>query len=373
MTNKKPKHKLSGIPTAYEETNKLISSKKIENIHEKIDELEVYRRKKDENAILEILNEAAKGKSPLVKLATIETNTFQEALTCLLSIRNTETFEVMMLLFEYMENHTTNKVEKLTGTELLRLSKVKKITQEMRHQKLNLLLNQASVRIKALNPQKSLENYKNKKTDKGLVYELFDLIRIRRVVYSKLNPEIIVRLEGIELLPNYLEYKHLISKRYLPLQTIRNIPERRGSDKSRHFIYKLCLKFASVKKETITLNITECMNLGGYMKRDDRNIKKKWKPVEKALLQGKKIGLIDFHWLFKEPSDAEKSLFNLTLFGEISNGKYNEDGSLYEQYYKYIKEVQIKRLYDLGSSINLPFDIEKVTPKKASKGIKIQI
>lgn len=109
------------------------------------------------------------------------------------------------------------------------------------------------------------------------------------------------------------------------------------------------------------------------MKREDRNIKKKWKPIESALLQAKKIGLIDFIWFFKNPLESEKNLFYLTLFGEISKGEYNEDGALFEKYYKYIKEVRIKRLYTLGKSINLPFQIEKVAPKKETKGIKFQI
>ena len=371
MSNKT--HKLSGIPTAYEETDKIINNKNIENIHEKIEELELHRRRKDEKAILEILNDHVKGKNPLVKLATIERQTFHQALTSLLNIRNTEAFEVMMLLFEYMEKNNAYKIDKITGTELLKLSKAKTINQEKRHQKLSILVDQSSIKFQVLDPKKSLENYKKRKGDEGLVYKFFYLLKIKEVTYSESNPDRIVSLGGIELLPDYLQHKHLISKRYLPLQSIRNIPESRGLDKSRHFIYKLCLKFASIEKPQITLTLEECLNLGKFLNRDDRNLRKKWKPVEKALLHGKKIGLIDFTWSFKEPLDSEKNLFNLTLFGEIAEGEYNKDGTLDQIYYKHIREVQIKRLYSLGNSITLPFSIEKIVPKKESKGIKFQI
>ena len=370
---KKSKHKLSFVPTAYEESDKIISGKKFNNIDEKIEALEENRRKKDEKAILEILNDHSKGQKPLVKLASIESDTFRQALDSLLNIRNTEAFEVMMLLFEYMEKNNTYTIDKLTGTELLKLSKAKSIKQEKRHQKLRLLLDQSSVKLHVLDPKKSLENYKNKKNDCGLVYKIFQLLKIKEVTYSEKNPSMILSLGGIELLPEYIEHKHLISKRYLPLQTIRCIPEERGLDKSRHFMYKLCLKFASINKAEIILSLDECMNLGRFLNRNDRNIKKKWKPVEKALLHGKKIGLIDFSWTFKEPVHSEKHLFNISLFGEIIEPKYDKDGCLLEHYYRYIATVKIKRLYDLNRRINLPFDIEKVTPKKEAKGITLQL
>lgn len=345
----------------------------LNNIHEKIETLEENRRKKDEKAILEILNDHSKGQKPLVKLASIESNTFRQALDSLLNIRNTEAFEVMMLLFEYMERHNTFKIDRLTGTELLKLSKAKSIKQEKRHQKLRLLLDQSSIKLHVLDPKRSLENYKNKKNSRGLVYKIFHLLRIKEVTYSEKNPSLILSLGGIELLPEYIEHKHLISKRYLPLETIRCIPEERGLDKSRHFMYKLCLKFASIDKPHIILNLDECMNLGRFLNRNDRNIKKKWKPIEKALLHGKKIGLIDFHWTFKEPIISEKHLFSISLFGEISEAKYDKEDHLLEHYYRYIENVQIKRLYDLNRRINLPFDIEKIAPKKEAKGITLQI
>ena len=370
---KKSKHKLSFIPTAYEESDKIISRKKLTNIDEKIEALEEKRRKRDEKAILEILNEHSKGNKPLVKLASIESNTFKQALDSLLSIRNTEAFEVMMLLFEYMEKNNTYKIDKLTGTELLKLSKAKSIKQEKRHQKLRLLLDQSSIKLHVLDPKKSLENYKNKKNDRGLVYKIFHLLRIREVTYSEKNPSVIISLGGIELLPEYIEHKHLISKRYLPLQTIRCIPEERGLDKSRHFMYKLCLKFASMNKADIMLNLDECMNLGKFLNKAERNTKKKWRPIEKALLHGKKIGLIDFSWLFKEPTDSERHLFKISLFGDISEAEYTADGCLLDHYYKYISTVQIKRLYDLSGKIDMPFDIEKTPPKKEAKGITFQI
>ena len=103
MAGRKEKHKLSGIPTAYEETQKIVQSKDIEKISGSIKDLENSRRKKDAIAILDLVNDINKGKSPMVKMATIREQTYQEALGSLLSVRNTEAFETMMLLYEFME------------------------------------------------------------------------------------------------------------------------------------------------------------------------------------------------------------------------------------------------------------------------------
>ena len=60
MAEKKAKHKLSVIPTAYEEAEKTIANKNLDNLHKNINALEAQRRKKDEKAILEILNDTQK-------------------------------------------------------------------------------------------------------------------------------------------------------------------------------------------------------------------------------------------------------------------------------------------------------------------------
>ena len=377
MVKKNKKHKLSIIPTAYEETSKIFEKKKISSdIYQKIDSLEEQRRRKDEEAILEIINEHSKGKNPLVKLTEIRNNTFQEALGSLLSIRNTEAFETMMLLFEYMEKKKSYKIEKLTGTELLKFGKAKSINQEKRHRKLNLLVKQSAIKIQVLDPEESVKNYQNKKSNKGLVYKFYDLLKIDKITYSKTNSDLIVKLDGIQLLPEYIDHIHLVSRRYLPLESIRKIPEERGMGKSRHFLYKLCFKFASSRKLEVNLYLDECMNLGKFYNKEERNLQKKWKPIEKALMEGKKVDLIDYIWVFKhknEIPEKDRNNFEFNLLEEISNPKYKKTGQLEDRYYKYIESVRIRRLYDLDSSIKLPFNIEDKEPKKEKVGIKLEI
>jgi hypothetical protein len=371
-----PKHKLSGVPTAYEETQKIISAKDITKFENSIEQLELERRERDEKAILNLINDTSKGKNPMVQMATIEEQTFQQALGSLLSIRNTEAFEVMMLLYEYMEKQKTFKIDKLTGTELLKLSGARSINQTKRHHKLDLLLKQSSIKLKVLDPEQSLKNYRNKKNDDGLTYKIFELLRIKKVTYSEKNPELITKLHDIEFLPEYMEHFHSISKRYIPLETIRKIPEESGTDKTRHFIYKLCFKLASISGNECELSLNECMNLGKFFNKADRNTKRKWKPIERALLRAKEFGLIDFKWNFREISNIEQKKENLSvnLFHEISNPIYDSDGRLEEIYYKYINSVQIKRNYALNNTtqVELPFALEKQEPKREQKAMKVQ-
>jgi hypothetical protein len=368
---KTPKHKLSGVPTAYEEAQKIIGSKDVAKIEDNIEALELERRKKDEKAILELINDINKGKNPIVQIASIEEQTFQQALGSLLAIRNTEAFEVMMLLYEYMEKKKTFKLEKITGTELLKLSGIKSINQEKRHRKLELLLKQSSIKLKVLDPEASIKNYQNKKGEAGLTYKIFDLLRIKKVTYSNKNKERIIRLGDIEFLPEYMEHFHSISKRYIPLETIRRIPED-GKDKSRHFIYKLCFKLASIKGNECELTLDECMNLGKFYNKAERNMQRKWKPIEKALLRAKELELVNFEWKFREinNTDIQKDNIKTNLFHEICEVEYNEEGKLLDKYYKYIHAVQIKRTYVLNEKdLTLPFALEKEEPKKDSKPI----
>lgn len=369
---KTPKHKLSGVPTAYEEAQKIIANKDIKKIANNIEDLETERRKRDEKAILQLINDTKQGKKPMVEMITLEEQTFQQALGSLLLIKNTEAFEIMMLLFEYMEKNKTFKIDKLTGTELLNLSGAKSINQQKRSQKLELLLKQSYIKLKILDPEASIKNYQNrKKTEDGLVYKVFDLLRIKKIVHSNTNEELITRLEDIEFMPDYMEHLHIVSKRYIPLETIRKIPED-GKDKSRHFIYKLCFKLASIKGNECELSLEECMNLGKFYNKTERDTKRKWKPIEKALLQAKNLGLINFEWKFREITDNEKIKDDIetNLFHEIAQAEYNEEKKLLDKYYKYIEKIIIQRNYNLNDKeISLPFNLEEQEAKKETKPI----
>ena len=125
----------------------------------------------------------------MVKMITIEEKTYQEALGSLLAIRNTEAFETMMLLYEYMEKNKTFKIDRLTGTELLRFSGTQFINQERRHHRLKLLLKQASIKIQVLDPERSIQNYRNKKTEGGLVYKILTYSESKELSIPKQTPK----------------------------------------------------------------------------------------------------------------------------------------------------------------------------------------
>jgi len=91
-----------------------------------------------------------------------------------------------------------------------------------------------------------------------------------------------------------MEHFHSISKRYIPLKIIRKIPEAKGTDKTRHFVYKFCFKLASIKNNECVLNLDKCMNLGKFFNKSERDTKRKCKPIEKALMRAKELGLINF-------------------------------------------------------------------------------
>jgi hypothetical protein len=358
MSKKKnPKHRLSGVPTVYEETHKLVDSRNLDEVD--IDKMEDERVRKHEEAILKLINKHGKSKVPLVERLSIQHETYQEALNNLLSLRSHETFETMMLLFEHMEKKKTFKLDKLTGTELLRLGGYKGTRQAHRNRILRRIESHAGTIIKVLDPEKSIKNYKSEKKDRGLVYKTVSLVKIREIVHSKQNPKLIKELVGVEFLPEYIEYLQQISRRYIPLETIRKIEKESSTDKTRHFLYKLCFKFAGIKKNECQLTLDECMNLGKFYNKAEHSIKRKWKPIEKALEKGKEYKLLEYQWIFRDPTDNEKKLDNLSinLFGVIDNVAMNTP--LDDKYYKYIEKVRILRAYNLSApQINLPFELE---------------
>ena len=112
------------------------------------------------------------------------------------------------------------------------------------------------------------------------------------------------------------------------------------------------------------------MNLGKFLNQSDRNIKRKWKPIEKALLLAKELDLIEFQWKFRTITENKKLKDNIitSLFNEIDHTIYTNNNILDEKYYKYIESVIIKRTYQLNNQqITLPFILETQEPKKEKK------
>ena len=112
------------------------------------------------------------------------------------------------------------------------------------------------------------------------------------------------------------------------------------------------------------------MNLGKFLNQSDRNIKRKWKPIEKALLLAKELDLIEFQWKFRTITENKKLKDNIitSLFNEIDHTIYTNNNTLDEKYYKYIESVIIKRTYQLNNQqITLPFILETQEPKKKKK------
>ena len=338
-------HKLSPVPTTIEESQKIIDSKDTEIIENSIEDLEKVRLEKDEKAILNLVNTHSQAELPLVESLSIEQKTYQEALKNLLSLRNPETFEAVMLLFEYMNKNNSFEIKRLTGIELLKLAGSQEIRQKHRDKILRRIKSISNTTITVLNPEKSLKNYKNKKSEKGLVYKHFTLIKVSETVYSKRNEKLIVELRDIKFLPEYIEYIHKISRRYIPLETIRKIPKKTGENKTRHFLYKLCFKFAGMKNNQCELNLEECMNLGKFYNKGENSVKRKWKPIIKALEAGKQANLIDYHFIIKETEEQKQQIK--------------------EEDYKTIEKIIITRFYPLNApQLKLPFEIEEKEPSK---------
>ena len=273
-------------------------------------------------------------------MLSIKQKTYKEALNNLLSLRSPETFEAIMLLFSYMEKKKSYEIDKLTGIELLKLGGSEDIRQKHRDTILRRIESIAGTTIKVLDPQASFKNYKNKKSETGLAYKYITLIKILEAEHSRRNPKLLIELKGIKFLPEYIEYIHKISRRYIPLETIRKIPKHTGKDKTRHFLYKLCFKFAGMKNDQCELNIDECMNLGKFYNKNENSIKRKWKPIIKALEAGKQANLIDFQFIIKETEEQKQQII--------------------ETEYKTIEKVIITRSYPLNApQLQLPFQIEQ--------------
>lgn len=365
-------HKLSAIPTVYEEAHKIIDSKSLDA--STIAKLEESREKRDEKAVLNLINKHGKSDLPLVEKLTIEQETYKEALKNILSLRNHETFETMMLLFEYMEKKNTFRLDKLTGTELLKLGGYEGTRQVHRNRILRRIENHAATTIKVLDPEKSIKNYLAKRGDKGLVYKIVHLVKIKEVIHSIRNPSLVKELIDVEFLPEYIKYLQKISRRYIPLEAIRKIKKESSTDKTRHFLYKLCFKFASIQKADCLLTLEECMNLGKFYNTSTASFRIKWEPIEKALEKGKKAGLLSYKWIFRDIEDREKDADNLklNLFREIDNECL--EYPLKKTYYKYILKVHIIRAYPLSENkLALPFEIEKEKAIKSSSSVGFEI
>jgi hypothetical protein len=366
------KHKLSGIPTVYEETHKIIDSKTFDQVN--IDKMEYDRNKRHEKAILNLINKHGKSKIPLVEKLVIQQETYHEALNNILSLRDHETFETMMLLFEYMEKKKSFRIERLSGTELLKLGGYSGTRQVHRSRILKRIENHAGAFIKVLDPEKSIMNYKSNHKDKGLVYKIVHLIKIEEVVHSIRNPSLVKELVNVAFLPEYIEYLQQISRRYIPLETIRKINKESSTDKTRHFLYKLCFKFAGIQKNECNLTLDECMNLGKFYNKSEVSLKRKWQPIEKALNKGHLFKLLSYQWIFRDPSPHEiiRDDLKVDLFRSIDQSFIKTP--LEEKYYKYIDKVRILRAYHLASpKLNLPFDLENEEAVKSSKNIGIDI
>lgn len=354
MQKNNNKHKMTPVPTAYEEHRKIINSKTESDINN----INLENKQEDETFILNLINTHSNSSIPITNKMAIERATYQEAIKSLIALQNPEVLEAMMLLYAYMYEKKTFKLDKITGTELLNFGGFRDIRQKHRHNILSKILQNEHIRIKILDPEKSIKNYKKKSNDDGLVYTSYDLLRIKSIVYSKRHKEQINALMDIEFLPEYINHIHKISKRYLPLESILSIPKDNSKDKTRHFLYRLCFKFAGMQKNFCELNLEECMNIGQFFNKE-RSLPRKWYPIEKALIYASKINLIKYEWNFKKIKN--NNFLNESIV-------FDEDGYLDKKYHKYIKSVSITRLYSLNSeNLILPIQIEKEKTLKPSQ------
>jgi len=361
------KHKLTPIPTALEQTYKVTDGAETNMIESDLEilEQELISNKKKRGANLPVINKT-KQRKPLVKSVSLESETFRKVLDKILSLQDPESFLVITLLYEYMEMKKSFKIDKITGTELLKMSGYKsKPNQKQRDKILSCILQHSNTTISVLNPEKTSKNYKNKETEEGRSYRHFTFLRVKESNYSKTNPDLIVSLEGIELLPGYIDFLPAISRRYIPLEQIRKIPKRSTRDKGRHFITKVCFKFASIKGNSFDLNLEECMNLGKFYTSSTK--KRLWKPIIKALQSAQELQLLKFKCNLRQPTNKEikRDRLKLDVNGIIIDSKKE----INEILYKYIQSITFIRTYELDYKIDLPFDLEQ---EKAVKPTKIR-
>ena len=117
------------------------------------------------------------------------------------------------------------------------------------------------------------------------------------------------------------------------------------------------------------------MNLGKFLNKGERALNRKWKPIEKGLLEAKKLGLIEFQWNFRrtEETERKKDNLNVDLFGDIMGVEYDDKNRLKGKFYKYIETVTVKRLYNLKKEqMKLHFSLEKEEPKREQKEMKAE-
>lgn len=330
-------HSLSGIPTIYEEIHKIID---VNRCNKKYVDDKNYQK-----TALIFINHKSKTDFPLLKNVTIQGITYAKALDIVISLKSHKNFETMMLLFEYMEQNRSFKIEKLSGTELLKFANHKGIRQIHRSRILTRIAENSKVTAQVLDPKKS----KNTPKQEELAYKVTSLITIKEIVYSKQNPYLIKELIDIEFLPQYIQHFKHISRRYIPLATIRKVNTHASSDKTRYFLYKLCLKFASSRKRVLDLSLRECINLGEFYNETRQSIKRQWKAIEKALAKAEKLELIMYTWVFREDAPGK-------IQPDITSNSYNEveyfsaNKVLKEGEHQYITKVRVLRKYALENT-----------------------
>ena len=72
----------------------------------------------------------------------------------------------------------------------------------------------------------STRNAIEPKKDRGLVYKVAYLIKIGKIIHSRRNPSLVKELIKVEFLPEYIDFLQQISRRYIPLKTIRRIKKK---------------------------------------------------------------------------------------------------------------------------------------------------
>jgi hypothetical protein len=228
--------------------------------------------------------------------------------------------------------------------------------------------------VTILDPERTAKNQRNANTEEGEVYQNFQFLQIKRTIYSKRNPDLIVSLEGIEFMPNYINFLPVISRRYLPLEQLRKIPKHVSTDKSRFFITRICFKFAGISDRGFALNLEECMNIGKFFNKSERDKKRLWQPIEKAFLIAEDLELLRFRWVFRKPTknEIEKDKLIVNEYQEITTVLRESNGTLKSQFYKYIQRVELYRTYDLNVQIELPLELEKISAEKEREKTRVE-
>jgi hypothetical protein len=333
MTDKQEKVKVTPVISAFNVLQKLINNKNVDESKKNFSNMSLTEPSNASLVKISFNNSISRAESPLVKEFTITAENYDLIFAKLLEVQDLETQEAIKLLYLYMAEKKNFNLDVIDGKELLELGGYSRIRKEEIDKVLRCVLRYLGMVVTVLDP-----NVETKKRGKKEViyrqYSHFTVLNVgkthTREEKSKDGRELIYKLTDVKFMDGYMNYIDSVSRIYIPLKSIVNVPKISSKDKRRNFINNICEKFSYVRSEVLSKTLEECMEIGGFVyKMWSKNKAKAWKPIESALLQAQDMNLIKFEWHKKD--------------GEIIPGC----GTLDPKIFKTISHVKLTRIYKI--------------------------